>query len=680
MRIYRKFYILVLFSTIFLNGFGQDENKELAQDIVDIANEAYFNLRVILIANEQYVQAAEMDPSNIEANYMAGRTYLETNSKASATKYLLRVYDIDPNYKYNMLYLIGQGYQYGEEFENAIDYYNRYLQQLQQNNRRSGEDFNSPTEVQRRIYECENGIEFVNAPRDYIIENLGPTINSEWDDFAPVVTADESFMAFTTRRGDGNTNADVFDDMLFYEDVFYSSKVDNKWQYAKNIGPPVNIIYHSSNLAISADGSQLYLYKSQNGGDIFLSEKNPDGTWTEPEVLNSNINSTFSENSVSISPDGNTLYFSSDRPISTDKKDLDIYYSQKDRKGEWGVAKNINVINTEFDEDGAFIDYDGTTLYFSSKGHKGMGGYDIFKTEYNKETDEWSAPVNLGYPMNSPDNDIYFVSTPGGKRGYYASAKADGLGMTDIYHIRLADLDAPPKKVEAKKVEHPEPEEPIKEPVILKPMPVILVLKTVDKQTRETLDADITISSTANNNSVAVRRIGNGLYQAQFENESSSQYKITVQRSGYMYKNVSISIPAMTTKSNKLAKQIMLDKIKVGYSQVIRNIYFDFGTARLKETSHPELDKLLKVLEENPRYLIEMSGHTDNVGGKDFNLWLSERRAQAIVDYMIQKGQSESRFLVEGYGEERPLASNDDEEFGRELNRRVEFKVLQFKQ
>ena len=141
-----------------------------------------------------------------------------------------------------------------------------------------------------------------------------------------------------------------------------------------------------------------------------------------------------------------------------------------------------------------------------------------------------------------------------------------------------------------------------------------------------------------------------------------------------------MSIPAMTTKSNKLAKQIMLDKIKVGYSQVIRNIYFDFGTARLKETSHSELDKLLKVLEENPRYLIEMSGHTDNVGGKDFNLWLSERRAQAIVDYMIRKGQSESRFLVEGYGEERPLASNDDEEFGRELNRRVEFKVLQFKQ
>ena len=681
MRISRKIYFIAAFSVIFLNAFGQDENKEAAQQIVEIANEAYFNLRVILIANEQYVQAADMDPDNIEANYMAGRTYLETNSKASASKYLLRVYEINPNYKFNILYLIGQGFQYGLEFEKAIDYYTQYQNKINQNNSRSGQDFTSQQEVQRRIYECQNGIEYINAPRDYTIENMGPAINSEWDDFAPVVTSDESFMAFTTRRQDGNTNADVFDDMLFYEDVFYSSKSGDKWQYAQNIGPPVNILYHSSNLAISADGTQLYLYKSQNGGDIFLSEKNSGGTWSEPEPLNENINSTFSENSVSISPDGNILYFSSDRPVTSDKTDLDIYYSKKDRKGEWGAAKNIgSVINSEFDEDGPFIDYDGKTLYFSSKGHKGMGGYDIYKSVYNEETDVWSEPLNLGYPMNSPDNDVYFVSARDGNRGYYASAKADGLGFTDIYHIRLADMDAPPKKLEAKKIEQPEPEKPVIEPVVEKPKPVILVLKTIDKQTRETLDADISISSAGNSSSVPVQRIGSGLHQAQFMNKSTVQYNITVQRSGYMYKNLSLSIPPMTIKNYKIAKQIVLDKIKVGYSQVIRNIYFDFATAILKPSSHPELNKLLKVLEENPRYFIEMSGHTDNVGGKDFNLWLSKRRALAIVDYMVKKGQNESRFLTEGYGEERPLASNDDEELGRELNRRVEFKVLQFKQ
>ncbi len=681
MRTSRKFYLIAIFSTIIFNAFGQDENKEAAKQIVEIANEAYFNLRVILIANEQYVQAADMDPENVEANYMAGRTYLETNSKASATKYLLRVYEIDPGYKFNILYLIGQGFQYGLEFEKAIEYYTLYSEQLNQNTRRSGEDFTPQEEVQRRIYECQNGAEYVNAPRDYIIENMGPSINSEWDDFAPVVTADESFMAFTTRRQDGNTNEDVFDDMLYYEDVFYSTRSGDKWTPARNLGPPVNILYHSSNLAISADGTQLYLYKSQNGGDIFLSEKNPDGTWSEPVPLNDNINSTFSENSVSISPDGNTLYFSSDRPITTDKTDLDIYYSKKDGKGEWGAAKNIGlVINTEFDEDGAYIDYDGKTLYFSSKGHKGMGGYDIYKTIYNEETKTWSDPINLGYPMNSPDNDIYFVSTRDGKRGYYASAKADGMGFTDIYHILLADMEAPPKKVEARKIEQTKPPAPVVVPVQEKPKPVVLVLKTVDKKTRETLETDISIVSTGNGKSVPVKRIGSGLYQAQFNNETKSQYKITVQKSGYMYKNIAVSVPAMTTRNNKIAKQVMLDRIKVGYSSVIRNIYFDFGTARLKSSSNPELNNLLKVLEENPRYIIEISGHTDNVGTKEFNLWLSKRRAQAIVNYMIKKGQSEGRFLVEGYGEERPLASNDDEKSGREFNRRVEFRVLRFKQ
>lgn len=681
MRIYRKFYFLVIFSTIFFNAFGQDENKEAAQQIVEIANEAYFNLRVILIANEQYVQAAEMDPDNLEANYMAGRTYLQTNSKASASKYLLRVYAIEPNYKFNILYMIGQGFQYGLEFEKAIDYYNQYLEKLRQNRKSSGEDFTPIAEVQRRIYECQNGMEFVNAPRDYIIENAGPTINSEWDDFAPVVTADESFMAFTTRRQDGNTNGDVFDDMLYYEDVFYARRSGNSWTPANNIGPPINIIYHSSNLAISADGTQLYLFKSQNGGDIFLSEKNTDGTWTEPVPLNENINSSYFENAASISPDGNTLYFSSDRPIFEGKTDLDIYYSVKDKKGNWGPAKNLGpVINTEFDDDGPFIDYDGKTLYFSSKGHKGMGGYDIYRSVYNQETEIWSEPKNLGYPMNSPDNDVYFVSTRDGKRGYYASAKADGMGFTDIYHIRLADLDAPPKKVEAKKVEQSKIEVPIKEPVVEQPQPVILVMKAVDKETRESLDVNISISMAGGGHSVPVQRIGGGLYQAQFMNESRAQYNVSVQKSGYMYKNVAISIPPMSTKSNKLAKQIVLDKIKVGYSQVIRNIYFDFGTARLKSTSNPELNKLLKVIQENPRYVIEISGHTDNVGGKEFNQWLSKRRAQAIVDYMVKKGQNSGRFLAEGYGEERPLASNDDEEWGREYNRRVEFKVLQFKQ
>lgn len=692
MRISRKIYLIALFTANFLSGFAQDDSKKMAEDFLALANSTYFETRALNQANELYVQAATFDPENIEANYMAGRTSLETNLKSDASIYLLRVLDLAPNHKFNLMFMIGQGFQYGMEFEKAIDYYYQYLEKVSQNPRKSGEDVTPKEEVERKIYECQNGIEYVNNPGDFIIENAGSTINSEWDDFAPVVNKDETFMAFTTRRQDENTNADVFDDMLYYEDVFYSERSGDKWMYARNIGPPVNIRYHSSNLAISADGKELYLFKSQNGGDIFLSKKNTDGTWTEPEPLNGNVNSTFFENSASISPDGKTLYFSSNRPISADKLDLDIYYSQKDRKGEWGPAKNIGaVINTEFDDDGPFIDSDGKTLYFSSKGHKGMGGFDIFRTVYDKDTDEWSEPVNLGYPMNSPDNDNYFVSAGDGKRGYYSSAKAGGEGFTDIYHVKLPDdmdnLRAQSKKVEQPdlekpdltKVEKQEVVEPVVEPVVEQAKPVILVLKTIDKLTNNAIDVDVSITKAENSRSVSVSRIGNGTYQAQFTEEASSKYTITIQKSGYMYKNIALTVPPMTINENKITRQVTLDKIKVGYSQVVRNIYFDFGTARLQSTSDPELNKLLKVIEENSQYVIEISGHTDNVGPKDFNQWLSKRRAQSIVNYMVKNGQSDGRFLVEGYGEDKPLASNDDEEWGREFNRRVEFKVLKFK-
>ena len=323
------------------------------------------------------------------------------------------------------------------------------------------------------------------------------------------------------------------------------------------------------------------------------------------------------------------------------------------------------------------MDYDGKTLYFSSKGHKGMGGFDIYKTVYDAANDEWSTPINLGYPMNSPDNDIYFVSTRDGKRGYFASSKSDGYGFLDIYHIKLADLEVTSKSLEAKVITPRD--EPLDEPkVVEKSFPVELLLKTVDKANENAIEASISITEANTDLPVSINRIGVGLFQAQFANESTEKYNITVEKPGYMYQNVSISIPGMTTKINKIVRQIELDKVQPGLRSILRNIYFDYGTARLKDSSNPELQKLLRVLRENPSYMIEISGHTDSFGSKNFNQWLSERRAQAIVDYLVKNGENAKRLIVVGYVEDRPIASNDDEEAGRELNRRVEFRVLRF--
>ncbi|HBH23306.1 MAG TPA: hypothetical protein DDY13_07770 [Cytophagales bacterium] len=688
---YRRYFILAAYFLLgsWVHAQVSEDQKQQARDLVAIANEAYFKLKVIIVANEQYAAAAELDPENVEANFMAGLTFLETNNKSLSTKYLLRVYEIDPEYRFDILYMIGNGFQYGLEFEKAIEYYDMYLEKLERYPNKGGGDIADADAVVRKISECENGIRFVNNPQNYVIENVGGYVNSEWDDFAPVLNANEDMMVFTTRRQDGNLNPDVFDDLLYFEDIFISTKSNGEWSYAQNIGETVNSPFHDSNLALSADGTQLFIYKSDNGGDIYVSELDGNGAWQTPAPLNNNINSSFSENSVSLSPDGNTLFFSSDRPNSVGQ--LDIFYSQRNSKGEWGVARSVGEsINTPFDEDGPFIDYDGKTLYFSSKGHNGMGGYDIYKSVYDSLSETWSEPVNLGYPMNTPDNDVYFVSTPDGQRGYYASAREGGLGFTDIYHIHLAEINLEGKDLEVSNekpesaeinnvavVEDPGPEP---EPGPVRPIlkPVRLLVRVIDGESGDLVNANISLRA-PNNSFVPVEKRDNGVFEMSMMPEAAANYKLSVEKRGYMFNNQNILVPAAAETPNTIRQTVTINPVRSGSKVILRNVYFNFGSAYLKPESKEELQQVKRMLEENPTYFAELSGHTDNIGDPSVNKQLSLKRAQAVVNWLIQNGISEGRLFAEGYGEERPIASNDDEKDGRELNRRVEFKLLKLK-
>jgi len=674
----RKFLIFSFFSLMVITAQAQDDNAAMAQDFLDLANETYFNTRAILQANELYTQAADFDPNNIEANYMAGRTFLETNFKSKATEYLLRVNNQDPDYKFDLLYMIGQSLQYGLKFDEAIQYYNMYLDRLKRQPNARGEDYVPPEEVDRRIFECKNGKEYYSHPGNYRLENAGGLINSEWDDFSPVLNADETMMVFTTKRQDGNLNQNVGDDLFYFEDIFISSKQDGKWLLAENIGPVINHEYHDSNLALSADGKELYIFRDVNNGDVYYSEYRPDGSWSKPVALDPPINSSFTENSFSVSPDGSLAVFSSNRPGSLGG--LDIYYATRDRKGNWGAARNLGAtINTPYDEDGPFIDYDGKSLYFSSKGHKGMGGFDIYKSAYDSATQTWGEPINLGYPINTPDNDVFFVSTPDGERGWYSSAREDGLGFTDIYQVWLSDEIKDAAQPVAHNNPEPEPEpvvnnpQPEPEPVAMQP--VTLLLRVVNKDTQAPVNANVEILG-AEGVPVKVDNVGEGMYKAEFNNSNADQFQLNVRKEGYMYKSVSIDIPAVSTQANTLRRMVNMDPLNVGYKSVLRNIYFDYGRATLTRQSDTELNKLRQMLAENPGLEVEISGHTDSSGSKDFNKRLSQRRAQAVVDYLVKTGINRSRLTAKGYGEERPLASNDDERDGRELNRRVEFEIL----
>ncbi|MDH5382784.1 MAG: OmpA family protein, partial [Cyclobacteriaceae bacterium] len=428
----------------------------------------------------------------------------------------------------------------------------------------------------------------------------------------------------------------------------------------------------------------MFLYKVVNNGDIYVTNRIQDTLWTDAKPISVNINSEgFKESSVSISPDGKTLYFSSNRPGGLGG--TDIFYSTVNDKGEWQRARNLSdVINTEFNEDGPFIDYDGKTLYFSSEGHKGMGAYDIFKTQYDSTTQTWSPPINIGYPINTPDDDIYFVSTKGGKNAYYASVREDGYGFTDLYRITFLDEDPDPEPekesdpvVEDPVVEDPIVEDPIEDPVKeVSKQPVTVKLKVVDGTSGNALDATVSFKSIAKNTEADVSKTGVGEYSFVLKTEAADNYRLSVEAPGFVYETMDISVPAMASEPKELNRTVRLNKPVVNTRKVLRNIYFDFNKATFKEASNDELNRLYKMMSENNSIRIEISGHTDKIGNAAYNKALSQKRADAVRGFLVSKGIDAQRVVSIGYGEEQPLASNDDEKEGRELNRRVEFKVI----
>jgi len=274
------------------------------------------------------------------------------------------------------------------------------------------------------------------------IENLGDVINSEYSDYVPLISGDESILIFTSRRN--NSTGQMLDpNGDYYEDIYISKKENGFWTSPKSISKGINTEGHDACVAISADGENLIVYKTSEdilSGDLYISHFTGKD-WTIPEILGSDINTyEYIEASASISSDNSTLYFSSNRPGGNGQKD--IYRVVKLPDGTWSKAINLGKsINTPYDEDAPFIHPNGKTLYFSSRGYQTMGGYDIFRSTYDEETETWSEPINMEYPINTVDDDIYFVLSANGKTGYYSANTPNGFGSTDLYKINMPDHD-----------------------------------------------------------------------------------------------------------------------------------------------------------------------------------------------------------------------------------------------
>ncbi|MGZ4043376.1 MAG: hypothetical protein ACXVO9_09245, partial [Bacteroidia bacterium] len=327
--------------------------------------------------------------------------------------------------------LLGDAYHLNNNFDNAVNAYKKYRQLLINNKLANKEDLK---EIIRRIEICNTAKELTANAADVKIINLGVAINSSFPDYSPRLTADQNTMIFTSRRPT-TTGGNTYDGGQYFEDIYISKRVGNKWSDAVNVGWPVNTIGNEAAIGLSADGQEMLIYKDDMGnGNIYSSCLDGD-QWTTPVKLNSNINSEWWEPCAFISADGNTLFFVSDRPGGYGG--TDIYKSKKGIDGDWGKAVNLGpTINSPYDEYAPFIHPDGRTLFFSSKGHQTMGGFDIFySSTLLSDENAWLEPINIGYPINSTGDDAFYMVSPDKKTAYYSSYRDDGLGEKDNYMI-----------------------------------------------------------------------------------------------------------------------------------------------------------------------------------------------------------------------------------------------------
>ncbi|MGB3617897.1 MAG: OmpA family protein [Catalinimonas sp.] len=639
-------------------------------DLVAVADEQY-NFGDKRDANETYQLALTFNADNVRANYMAGICYLETIHKDQALPFLQKAYALDPAVDDDILYLIGQAYHLGERFDEAIDAYERYLAAVRGRTESKRIVREAEALVERRQHECRTGKELKARPEPVEIISAGGGINTIAKENAPAITADESLMIFTSRRA-GGMSPDKARDNIFFEDIYYSERNGDTWQPAQLL-PGINTETHDASIGLSADGKMLLLYKDDNAGDIFVSYREKDGSWSKPRTISDNINSSFRESAASFSADGQRLYFASDR--SGGQGGMDLYMSESLGKRKWGAPVNLGpTINTEYDDDGPVMSFDGTTLYFSSKGHRGMGGFDLFKSAFDETTGQWGDPENLGYPINTPDDDIHYAVGADGQ-AYYASVKDNlGEGDMDIFLIRPKEPteEDTVEAVAAAPVDTVAEEEVVEAPVAA-PAPLLPVVchVSVANEAGEPLDAEVFWDEGH------FTAASPGQYHLESSDTVARRLRVTVQAPGYVYQSVSFDVPpADTDQRQRIVKAVRLRRAGPGTRVVLRNVYFEFNEARLKKSSYAELDRLEQLLSQTPNLQVEIAGHTDRVGSAQFNKQLSQRRAEAVRAYLTQRGVAADRVRAVGYGEEKPLASNDDEAEGRELNRRTEFIVL----
>ena len=487
-----------------------------------------------------------------------------------------------------------------------------------------------------------------NLATGLVKENLGPQVNSLYDDLGPIITADGRTIYFGRENAPENIGGKSDG-----EDIYITTSTDGiTWSKSKNLGPPINNAETNNMAAVSADNNMLIFCKS----DGFQIRKRTKVGWSEPEYLNVRFKNEAKTMEANLSSDGKAIVFTSKLAqnlfysADNDLSEKDIYVTVQDEKGNWGAPINLGKqINTSGDELSPFLAADGRTLYFATNGRPGYGSYDIFmsKRTGNSWTD-WTEPVNLGPEINTNSFDAYYTLSAAADYAIMVSDR-NSIGASDLVRIKL--------------------------PEAIKPDPVVLLMgRTLNAKTKQPVSADIFFEDLTVRKEVgeAISDPNTGSYHITLT--KGKNYGIRAEAKGYLSVNENFEL-ASVTEYKEINKDLLLMPIIVGESIMLNNVFFEQGRPALKSQSFPELDRLVEIMQDNPTVKIELGGHTDNVGNKDALKTLSENRVKAVKEYLVSKGINKDRITGKGYGGTVPVVPNTTEA-NRQRNRRVEFKIV----
>ena len=566
-----------------------------------------------------------------EVLYRAGQL-----SEAAAA--LERAVRCDSMYEARNLYALGRLYAEMQQYGRALPLLERYLQVA---------DLTEPdlSRVSRQLTLVHVRHELMANPVAFEPYALGPAINTPADESLPVFTVDGTRMVFTRREGR-------------QEDLYMArwNEATEVWQEARPLSA-INSEFNEGAQAISADGRTIaFTSCGRPGGagscDIYLAHQLPDGTWSPATVI-AEVNTRGWEGQPALTADGRGMFFSSERPGGFGKRDL--WYSAQDASGSWSTPVNLGPeINTPGNESSPFLHLNGHTLYFMSDGHPGMGDYDLFVT--HRRGEEWNPPRNLGFPVNTEQHEGALTVHPNGTDAYYTAPATSAAGRRphlDIYRFTL-------------------------EPA-LRAQPVSYVYGRVkDVRSHEPLVATIEIYELERPERIFhYQSSENGTFMAALPH--GVEYGLHVRADGYVFYSDQFALDADAPYDAELLEALLVPVVATELATreetvVLRNIQFETNSARLRVSSFAELNRLLTLLRDYPGMAITIAGHTDNVGETDFNQRLSEERARAVYDWLVDQGIAAERLDYVGYGETRPLADNASEA-GRALNRRTEFVI-----